>query len=154
MKHNKVYIWLSFDFFMDQGNQFARLAANEREYRAACKKSGIEGSQKRLQGYFDLVDQLSEYMKSEGILRLPVHGSSADISKAHITADGRIVATHYRKPRILGRTEERQYHLKDLSEVLEFLGECEGATHLSGVSENALERARGFVDGTVKLNIC
>ncbi|MEK6899115.1 MAG: hypothetical protein AABW79_03400 [Nanoarchaeota archaeon] len=75
------------------------------------------------------MDELKEYMLSEGIFRLSVRGvPTHENPSAHITSDGRIVAEYSKGFGPFKKQTTRVYNLRDLPEVLCFL---DGRKHIT-----------------------
>ena len=90
-------------------------------------------------------------MRIEGILRLPTNykDGTKSLKESHISIDGRIIANYEKGCWPLKRTKNREYHLRDLSEVLDFLGR-DGKVHINSVSNDDLDSAIGFLDFSAK----
>ncbi len=131
------------------GNFFQETASSKRNNRVYRETS----SQKVVAQYLSTVDQFEDFMRAEGLLRLPVKGIYIRQfpQEAYLTSDGRVIATYRKGIWPLRGKETRQYHLRDLSEVLSFLDGSEAVTtSLRRVSQQQLERAENLMFSSVR----
>ena len=143
---------------MEQQNRFIRRAQSDQKHIDYAKRVSSNEQVERLRGYLKAVDELAEYMVGEGIMTLPV-SYDRGLTGAHITMDGRVIATFERGFGPFKRHTTQQYHLKDVPEMLEFLAkryspktQKRRVKHLDQVSRQDIIDLERFIDSTVGCN--
>jgi len=118
------------------------LAIEDRHRKVVNMRKGTLKVRDAYERYLGKVDEMSELMKERGLLRIPISVNSKVIADAEVTQDQRLVITE-RYGRFFKTSARREYHLKDLTEMLGMFGK--DSKSLDGVSEEDIERVQSII---------
>ena len=120
----------------------------KRHIRRVDLRTGTENIRRDYDAYLKDVDEMLEIMRERYIFKKPIYVNrksiinGKSIESAEVTQDGRLLIKEYR--RFFRRfTVDREYHLRDLSEMLGLFGK--EVSNLSQVSEDDIGRLRNIL---------